>query len=109
MSSAVELFTAVPRQHNCAQAVAAGAGRDDLIEVLAHAGAGKAPDGMCGALYAALQIIPESRRENARRNFVNFAGSDICVILKMRNRIPCIRCVEKAAELVERYGIVKRN
>jgi hypothetical protein len=29
-NNAVELFTAVPKQHNCAQAVVCGAGREDL-------------------------------------------------------------------------------
>lgn len=107
MSKAVELFTAVPRQHNCAQSVAVGAGRDDLAEELATCGNGRAPEGMCGALYAALRIVPEACRETARQNFIHFVGSDTCVIIKMRNRIPCIRCVEKAAELVERFGIKK--
>ena len=103
-SKAVELFTAVPKLHNCAQAVAAGSGRDDLVEPYAVMGGGKAPEGMCGALYAALQLIPESRRQIARQKFVAFAGSDICVTLKMRNRTSCIRCVEKAADLVEEFA-----
>lgn len=104
---AVELFTATPKLHNCAQAVAAGAGREDLVDRYAAMGGGKAPEGMCGALYAALQLIPESRREIARQKFVFFAGSDSCVTLKMRNRTSCIRCVEKAAELVESLTVKK--
>lgn len=104
MSNAVELFTASPKLHNCAQAVAAGAGRDDLVAELANYGGGKAPEGMCGALYAAMLLVPEACRDNVRKKFADFAGSDICVTLKMRNRTSCIRCVEKAAELVEKFS-----
>ena len=106
-SKAVELFTAVPRQHNCAQAVAAGFGREDLMEELAACGGGRAPEGLCGALHAALLIVPEACRARARQDFIDFAGADTCFTLKMRNRTPCIRCVEKAAELVARFGIKK--
>lgn len=107
MSKAVELFTAVPRQHNCAQAVAAGFDREDLTAGLASCGSGHAPEGMCGALYAALQIVPEACRARARQDFIDFAGADTCFTLKMRNRVSCIRCVEKASELVQRFGIKK--
>ena len=41
MSKAVELFTAVPRQHNCAQAVAAGFDREDLTAGWASCGSGR--------------------------------------------------------------------
>ena len=107
MSKAVDLFTATPKLHNCAQAVAEGGGRNDLVAELANFGGGKAPDGMCGALYAATLLVPEACRENVRKKFVEFAGAEACVTLKMRNRTSCIRCVEKAAELVEKYGIKK--
>ena len=109
MSKAVDLFTATPKLHNCAQAVAAGAGREDLVAELASCGGGKAPDGLCGAVYAAMQLSPEACRENVRKKFVEFAGADTCFTLKMRNRTSCIRCVEKAAELVEKFGTKRFN
>ena len=34
MCKAVELFTAVPKLHNCAQAVAAGAGNEAMAEAM---------------------------------------------------------------------------
>lgn len=109
MSKAVELFTATPKLHNCAQAVAAGAGREDLVEEFVNFGGGKAPEGLCGALYAAMLLSPEACRENVRKKFVEFAGADTCFTLKMRNRTSCIRCVEKAAELVEKFGSKRFN
>ena len=41
-NNAVELFTAVPKQHNCAQAVVCGAGREDLKMAMATCGGGRA-------------------------------------------------------------------
>lgn len=101
---AVELFTAVPKNVNCAQAVAIGTGHSELAEFMASAGGGKAPEGMCGALYSALQIVPESRRETVRKIFVEKAGAADCITLKMRSRTSCVRCVDIAAELAEKYG-----
>ena len=43
MNKAVELFTAVPKLHNCAQAVADGAGNRELACEMAACGGGKAP------------------------------------------------------------------
>ena len=104
MSKAVELFTAVPKLHNCAQAVAGGCNREDLIEAFASMGGGKAPGGMCGALYAALEIVPENKREIVREKFIDFAGSDSCVTLKTCCGTACVDCVSKAADLVEFFS-----
>lgn len=101
MKKAVELFTAVPKQHNCAQAVAAGCGREDLYELFRTMGGGKAPGGMCGALFAALEIVPESKKDIVRDKFIDFAGSDSCVTLKTCCCTSCVDCVSKAAELAE--------
>ena len=103
-NTAVELFTAVPKTVNCAQAVAAGTGHGEMVDDLAASGGGKAPEGLCGALYSALLIVPESRREMVRKKFIEIAGAADCVTLKMRSRTSCVRCVDIAAELVEKYG-----
>jgi hypothetical protein len=42
MNNAVELFTAVPKLHNCAQAVAEGCGNKELAELMKTCGGGKA-------------------------------------------------------------------
>lgn len=101
---AVELFTAVPKTMNCAQAVAAGTGHENMVDALASAGGGKAPEGLCGALYSALLIVPEKHRQSVRQKFVELAGAPDCVTLKMRSRTSCVRCVDIAAELAEKYS-----
>jgi len=99
MQKSVELFTAIPRCHNCAQSVAAGAGREDLLPELADKGGGRAPDGVCGALFAAQSMVPEGQREGLREAFAAELGSFRCRELKA-NGVPCVRCVELASELL---------
>lgn len=94
MTKAEEIFSRVPRTHNCAQAVAAGADRDDLVDELRAYGGGRAPGGLCGALYAALLILPEDKREEARAEFIRLAGSDQCRVIKSECGTSCLRCVE---------------
>ena len=101
MNKALELFTATPRMHNCAQATACGLGRDDLYATLAECGGGRAPEGRCGALYAAMLIAGETRAEEIRQSFVAALGSDKCAELKRVLAVPCAKCVETAAHLAE--------
>lgn len=104
MNKALELFTAVPRCYNCAQAVAAGCGREDLIAELQSAGGGRAPENCCGALYAAMMISGGEKAEIIRREFAAKLGSERCAELKGALAIPCPVCVETAAVLLEKYG-----
>lgn len=101
-AKAVEIFSAIPRMHNCAQAVAAGFDRDDLLSELAVCGGGRAPEGNCGALHAALQLIPAEHRDSAKAEFTKTAGAARCMEIKA-NGFPCKDCVALAAELVEKY------
>lgn len=100
---ALELFESVPRNHNCAQAVACGCGRDDLYGELAPCGGGRAEGGMCGALYAALKMVPESAKGVAADEFSAGLGSTGCRELKLVHRVSCSKCVESGAVLVEKY------
>ncbi|MBR2427485.1 MAG: C_GCAxxG_C_C family protein [Lentisphaeria bacterium] len=99
---AVELFTAVPKQHNCAQAVVCGAGRCDLKDAMATCGGGKAPEGICGAVWGASQLLPEDKREELFQEFQNKYGSLHCSELKKQG-ITCVDCVKNAAALAEKY------
>ena len=101
MNRAVEIFSEVPRQCNCAQAVAAGLGREDLLSALATCGGGKAPGGRCGALHAAMLISGEGKADGIRAKFVAAAGSEFCRELKQELKVPCVKCVETAAALAE--------
>ena len=102
-NNGVDFYTAVPKLHNCAQAVAAGAGREDLVESFAVCGGGKAPGGLCGALHAALALAPESEHENIKACFAEKAGALTCREIKSGTLFPCSECVRVAAELTEKY------
>lgn len=100
---AIELFTATPKRHNCAQAVAGGIGRDDLFGELAVYGGGRAPNGVCGALYAALMFVKPENQAVLKEEFALAAGALTCREIKTITKFPCVECVRKAVELVEKY------
>ena len=101
MSKALDFFTAVPRQHNCAQSVAAAkGGSKELVSQLAAAGGGRAPDGLCGALYAAIQFVPEEKRQAVIDAFGTALRETHCHALKKLG-VPCTKCVETADSLVD--------
>lgn len=102
-NKAHQLFTAVPRQHNCAQAVAAGTGREELVSELSAYGGGRAPEGLCGALYSALQITDPAHHESLKQEFAAAAGALTCREIKSGSKYPCSECVRTAADLVEKY------
>ena len=99
MNKAVEFFSRAPKTHNCAQSVAAGCGREDLVESLKACGGGKAPEGCCGALYAALLLSPEERHPALKEAFRNKVGSAVCKEIRAAGKTPCAKCVEIAADL----------
>lgn len=102
-NKAVSLFTAVPKLHNCAQAVAAGAGRDDLTAPLAACGGGRAPGGLCGALHAALLLVEAENQQALKDEFAATAGALTCKDIKGLTKYPCVECVRLAADLAEKY------
>lgn len=105
MNEVLKLFTASPRMHNCAQSVACGLGRDELYAPLAECGGGgKAPNGRCGALHAAMLIAGENRADELRRRFVSALGAETCAELKRSLAVPCAKCVETAAQLAIELG-----
>ena len=104
MTKAEEIFSAVPKTHNCAQAVAAGAGRDDLVPALAVCGGGRAPGGLCGALHAALAIAPQEHHAQMKADFASATGALTCKEIKGFTHTPCAKCVATGASLLEKYG-----
>ena len=100
--TASDFFAEIPRRYNCAQSVAAGAGREDLISAMAAMGGGRAPEGMCGALYAALQLLPEEKQAAAMAEFQNKAGSMLCREIKSGTVFSCAECVALAEQLLKK-------
>ncbi len=102
-NKAFELFTSVPKRHNCAQAVADGTGHSDHVAELAACGGGLAPEGLCGALHSALLFVKDENRELVKKEFQSAAGALTCREIKSETKFPCAECVRVAAELVEKY------
>lgn len=103
MNRAVEYYTQTPKIYNCAQAVVAGAGRMDLVEEMKACGAGRSPEGRCGALHAALVLLPADKQEIAKQIFKETAQSEFCRVLKQEVHFPCQDCVALAAKILDQY------
>ena len=103
MTRAHQLFTAVPKKHNCAQAVMDGCGgTPEQVAEMAACGGGRAPGGLCGALHAALTLCPD-HAEEIKAEFARRAGALTCRDLKTVAHTPCPICVETAAQIVESH------
>ncbi len=95
---------------NCAQAVIAGfkdkfSIGDETLAAFSSFGGGKAPDGYCGALYAARHILEKERLgeiEKCNETFIKAAGSTKCKEIRNLKKLSCVGCVEKAAEILDR-------
>ncbi len=101
---ALAVFHRAPENFNCAQAVIAAhqavTGRQGTsVADFQLLGGGRAPDGECGALYAACHLAPEAA-EQLRNGFAARAGATGCRPLKRERRFPCTECVGLAAELL---------
>jgi len=99
---AVRYFSSVPKAGNCAQCVAMAFSAEDVTAGMKSCGGGGAPGGMCGALYAALTLAEEESRERIRTGFMKENGSVFCHELKQMFHVPCEKCVETAALLLEK-------
>lgn len=97
------------RQGNCAQSIAvawAVKSSEDLIikEQFVQYGSGKAPEGMCGALYAACSLAGDNY-EVVKDEFATFSAGHIsCKDIRKAKQLPCIKCVEVAAKLLEKHS-----
>jgi hypothetical protein len=101
---ALKVFRQPPDRLNCAQSVLY-AWREVFGETtitiadLKPFGAGRAPDGLCGAVYAACQLAPD-RAEALKAAFAARLGSLSCKEIRAAKKHPCADCVAEAAELL---------
>ena len=91
---------------NCAQSVLRAfqphpnISDEDILHARHHGG-GRAEEGLCGALYAALRLTDDpGTRQWMKEEFVTQAGSDKCREIRRAARIPCVECVRLAAHLL---------
>lgn len=100
---AVDTFHNPQFKHNCAQAVAYCwkdcFAEQDIVERLAIMGGGRAPEGKCGALYAAQSACPEKAEEIGER-FLKEIGAITCREIKGVGKVPCTRCVDVADQIL---------
>jgi len=102
---ALKVFRQPPDRLNCAQSVL-HAWREVVgdtalaVADLKPAGAGRAPEGLCGAVYAVCQLAP-NRAEELKAAFAARLGSLHCKEIRAAKKHSCADCVAEAAELLE--------
>lgn len=95
-----------PDRNNCAQAVlkayASLAGVDQsCVDWFSRFGSGRAPDGECGALFAAKSMLADDAvRQTLHDAFTQAAGSAACREIRQLGQLSCRQCVETAADEV---------
>ena len=103
---AVDAFT--KERLNCAQSVIKAFGGicqidENMIAEAKAYGGGRAEEGLCGALYAALLLLEdEGEAAMLREEFAREAGSQKCREIKSGGGLPCVDCVRLAARLLAR-------
>ena len=96
---------------NCAQSVARAAKEEygvteTEIESLKVFSGGRAPDGMCGAIYAAQWLIGRKSAKDAEATVKVFGeaiGETRCKEIRSAKKRSCMDCVAEAALLAEKY------
>jgi hypothetical protein len=101
---ALKVFRQPPDRLNCAQSVLHAwhevVGETAItVADLKPFGAGRAPEGLCGALYAACLLAPH-RVEELKAAFAARLGSVSCKEIRAAKKHPCAECVAEAAELL---------
>lgn len=98
------------RRGNCAQSVAfawnaLNPERKMPVELFSGCGGGRAPEGLCGALYAGCVLAGPSAAEAIRQAFAERSGGHVkCREIRQARKLVCHECVALAAELLERHS-----
>ena len=94
------------RRYNCAQAVLKayalpiGLG-NSCLERFSRFGNGRAPEGECGALFAAKALLQEpAAKQKTEEEFVHATGSKKCRDIRTSRNFTCEQCVQTAADAV---------
>lgn len=75
------------------------------LQSFAGFGGGRAPEGYCGAVYAAKRLLETSAPDKVvtlHEIFNGLAGSVKCREIKALRKISCLECVTQAAGTVEK-------
>jgi len=96
-----------PERYNCAQAVAKGLERTPgenagLVAAMAKCGGGRAEGGLCGALFAARELLStDAAREQVSVEFERQAGFRTCREIRKLHKLACKECVNVAAQAAD--------
>jgi hypothetical protein len=80
---------------------------DETIDLFSQFGAGKAPNGLCGAYYSVLHVLKnnlndEDSIKNFETNFCEKYKSGKCRDLKS-NKISCLDAIGECADFLDTY------
>jgi len=102
---ATHFFRAEPEKLNCAQSIIkafqAQLNIPDVVAEFRKYGGGRAPEGICGALYAADYLLNLQGKNSIQEEFRQKANAVTCLELKKNRRVSCEMCVNIADELLE--------
>ncbi|MDR0873473.1 MAG: C-GCAxxG-C-C family protein [Prevotellaceae bacterium] len=92
---------------NCAQSILRGFQKefnvpDSRIAEFKAWGGGRAPEGVCGALYAADILLKEKGKASVKEQFKAKVGATDCLAIKQEKKITCPDCVRITDELLEK-------
>ena len=101
-------FHLKPQCYNCAQSVLMGFQHqfnlpESLITDFKNYGGGKAPNGICGALYAANYLLSLRNLPPVSKEFSLRVGASTCKQIKGETHTLCLDCVQMADSLVESH------
>jgi hypothetical protein len=97
---------------NCAQAILKGFQKelkieDQIIVNFGSYGAGRAPQGKCGALYATEELLKQLGKSGQIKEFEDYfrkkAGAINCREIKGNTKYPCADCVLTSASFLEKH------
>ena len=92
----------------CAQSVAEALRKpfgldDELVQAMAGATGGRAPERYCGAVYAAMRVAEEKaphKKQVIEDHFKKEAGGVTCREIRSHRKLLCSDCVEQAAQIM---------
>jgi hypothetical protein len=98
-------YHAQPENLNCAQSILKGFQQElnvsqEKIDSFRALGGGRAPEGLCGALFSADALLAEQGKPSIRKEFAEKVGEITCRGIKTGTKTSCSRCVQIADELV---------
>ena len=100
-------FHTAPEKLNCVQSVLKSFQKelnipDSRIAEFKAYGGGRAPEGVCGALFAAEVLLAEQGKPSIKEKFKAKAGNTNCLAIKRENKTSCRECIRIAGELLEK-------